>query len=98
MNDNIKNSDPDELEKIAKKIAVYSDQLKKDMKKLISTHQGIRKDWFGKQYDDFTKVIEYTNSVICKQADKLEDISKDVSKDAEELRKAQAIKTGLSNV
>ena len=32
MNDKIKNSDPDELEKIAKKIATYSDQLKKDMK------------------------------------------------------------------
>ena len=98
MNDNIKNSDPDELEKIAKKIAVYSDQLKKDMKKLTSTHQGIRKDWSGKQYDDFTKVIEYTSSVICKQADKLEDISKDVFKDAQELRKARAIKTGLSDV
>lgn len=98
MNDIIKNSDPDELEKIAKKIAVYSDQLKKDMRRLASTHQGMRKDWSGKQYDDFTKVIEYTNSVICKQADKLEDISKDVFKDAKELRIGLAKNTGLNNV
>lgn len=98
MNDKIKNSHPDELEKIAKKISVYSDQLKKDMRKLSSTHQAMRKDWSGKQYDDFTKVIEYTNSVICKQADKLEDISKDVFRDAKELRKSLAMKTGLNDV
>lgn len=98
MNDNIKNSDPDELEKIAKKIAIYSDQLKKDMRRLSSTHQGMHQEWSGRQYDDFTKVIEYTHSTISKQADKLDDISKDVFKDAQELRKAQAMKTGLNNV
>lgn len=98
MNDKIKNSDPDELEKIAKKIATYSDQLKKDMKKLVNTHQGMNRDWSGKQYDEFTKVIDYTYSVINKQADKLEDVSKDVLKDAKELRIAQAKRMGLNNV
>lgn len=98
MNDNIKNSQVDELKKIAKKIDTYADQLKKDMRKLASTHQGMHQNWSGKQYDDFTKVIEYTNSVINKQADELVNISKEVDRDAEKLRIAQASETGLGNV
>ena len=98
MNEKIKNSDPEELEKIAKKIASYSDKLKKDMKKLLSTHSGIHSDWSGKQYDDFSKVIESTNSTVCKQADKLEKISNEVLSYAKDLRAANEKKMGLKNV
>ena len=94
MNNVINNSIPDELDKIANKISEYADDLQKDMKKLISTHQGMRKNWHGKQYDDLTKVIESTNSVICKQADTLEKISSEVHKDAKQLRIANASNIG----
>ena len=68
------------------------------MKKLLSAHNAMHTDWSGKQYDDFSKVIENTNAIICKQADKLENISDEIFKDAKELRIANAKKTGLNNV
>ena len=94
MNNVINNSVPDELDKIADRINEYADDLVKDMKKLISTHQGMRKNWNGKQYDDVTRVIESTNAVICKQADKLVEISHEVHKDAKQLRIANASNIG----
>lgn len=82
----INNSNPDEMLKISKKIATYADNLKRDMKKLISTHQGMRSSWSGKQYDDFSKAIEDANKVIEKQTEKLLMISKDVENDAKQLK------------
>ena len=84
----INNSNPDEMLKISKKIATYADNLKRDMKKLLQTHQGMHTSWSGKQYDDFTKAIEDANSVIEKQAEKLLVISKDVENDAKQLKQA----------
>ena len=55
MNTQINNSNPDEMLKISKKIEAYADGLKKDMKKLLQTHQGMHNSWSGKQYDDFSK-------------------------------------------
>lgn len=89
----INNSNPDEMLKISKKIAVYADGLKKDMKRLMQTHQGMRTNWSGKQYDDFSKAIENANSVIEKQAEKLLLIAKDVENDANQLKIAQGVST-----
>ena len=93
MNKLINNSDPDQMLKISKKIATYSDGLKKDMKKLMQTHQGMRAHWSGKQYDDFSRAIENANSVIEKQAEKLLVISHDVENDAKQLKIAQNTST-----
>ena len=93
MNKLINNSNPDEMLKISKKIALYADNLKKDMKKLLSTHQGMHSSWSGKQYDDFSKAIEDANKVIEKQAEKLLVISHDVKADAEQLKIAQGMGT-----
>lgn len=89
----INNSDPDEMLKISKKIAQYADELKKDMKKLMLTHQGVRSSWSGKQYDDFSKAIESANTVIDKQVDKLLAISKNVEDDARQLKIARSVET-----
>lgn len=93
MNKLINNSNPDEMLKISKKIALYADNLKKDMKKLLSTHQGMHSSWSGKQYDDFSKAIEDANKVIEKQAEKLLVISHDVEEDAKQLKIAQGMGT-----
>jgi uncharacterized protein YukE len=92
-NNLINNSNPDEMLKISKKIAAYADTLKKDMKKLLGTHQGMHSCWSGKQYDDFTRAIEEANKVIEKQAEKLLVISKDVENDAKQLKAALASST-----
>jgi WXG100 family type VII secretion target len=92
MNELINNSDPDEMLKIAKKIATYADNLKQDMKKLKEAHQGIRTSWSGQQYDDFSRVIENTDSVIQKQAEQLLKISADVEDDARQLKIARGVK------
>jgi len=84
----INNSNPEEMLKISKKIATYADNLKRDMKKLLSTHQGMHSAWSGKQYDDFSKAIEDAHKVIEKQAEKLLMISKDVENDAKQLKQA----------
>ncbi|MBR2024264.1 MAG: WXG100 family type VII secretion target [Clostridia bacterium] len=89
MNRNINNSIPDEMEKIAKKIAAYADGLKTDMKKLLNTHTSMHTSWQGKQYDDFSRTIEEVNKVISKQTEKLVEISIEVKKDAAQLRIAQ---------
>ena len=94
MNEFINNSNPDEMLKISKKIAVYANSLKSDMKKLSQTHQGMHSCWSGKQYDDFSKAIADANSAIEKQVDKLVIISKDVEKDAIQLKKAQESRLG----
>ena len=86
MNKLINNSNPDEMLKISKKIATYADDLQKDMKKLMQTHQGMHTSWQGKQYDDFTRAIDDANRVIEKQAEKLRKISSDVEKDAKQLK------------
>lgn len=86
MNNLINNSNPEEMIKVSKKIALYADNLRKDMKKLMNTHQGMRTNWSGKQYDDFTKVIEEANKSIDKQIEKLINISTDVEKDAKQLQ------------
>jgi len=86
MNNLINNSNPEEMIKVSKKIALYADNLRKDMKKLMNTHQGMRTNWSGKQYDDFTKVIEEANKAIDKQIEKLINISTDVEKDAKQLQ------------
>ena len=86
MNKLINNSNPEEMIKVSKKIALYADNLRKDMKKLMNTHQGMRTNWSGKQYDDFTKVIEEANKAIDKQIEKLINISTDVEKDAKQLQ------------
>lgn len=93
MNKLINNSNPDEMLKISKKIAIYAENLKKDMKKLLSTHQGMQSSWSGKQYDDFTKAIEEANKVIEKQTEKLAAISHDVENDAKQLKIALGIGT-----
>lgn len=89
----INNSNPDEMLKISKKIAVYADGLKKDMKRLMQTHQGMHTNWSGKQYDDFSKAIENANSVIEKQAEKLLLIAQSVEQDAKQLKIAQGVDT-----
>ena len=86
MNKLINNSNPDEMLKISKKIAAYAENLKRDMKKLVGTHQGMRASWSGKQYDDFTRAIDEANQVIEKQAEKLIVISHDVESDAKQLK------------
>ena len=88
MNNLINNSNPEEMIKVSKKIALYADNLRKDMKKLMNTHQVMRTNWSGKQYDDFTKVIEEANKSIDKQIEKLINISTDVEKDAKQLQMA----------
>jgi uncharacterized protein YukE len=93
MNELINNSNPDEMLKISKKIALYADGLKKDMKKLMQTHQGMRSSWSGKQYDDFSKAIEEADMVISKQAGKLLSISEDVERDARQLKIALGVDT-----
>ena len=94
MGNLINNSNPVEMLKVSKKIALYADNLRKDMKKLMNTHQGIRTSWSGKQYDDFTRVIEEANKTIDKQIDKLINISIDVEKDAKQLQVALNAKIG----
>jgi len=93
MNKLINNSNPDEMLKISKKIAVYAENLKREMKKLMSTHQGMHTSWSGKQYDDFTRAIEDANKVIDKQTGKLLEISKDVENDAKQLKQALSAST-----
>ena len=93
MNQLINNSDAGEMLKVSKKIASYADTLKKDMKKLLQTHQGMHTNWSGKQYDDFTRAIENVNAVIEKQAEKLLKIAHDVEEDAKQLRIAQGVGT-----
>lgn len=93
MNRLINNSNPDEMLKISKKIAVYADNLKRDMDKLAQTHQGMHSSWSGKQYDDFSRAIENADSVIKKQVEKLLEISKNVEDDARQLKIAQGINT-----
>ena len=93
MNKLINNSNPDEMLKISKKIASYAENLKKDMRKLLQTHLGMHSSWSGKQYDDFTRCIEEANSVIDKQVNKLLEISKDVEKDANQLKQALEVST-----
>ncbi len=93
MNKQINNSDPDEMLKIAKKIASYADDLKKDMKKLMQNHQGMHTSWSGKQYDDFSKAIENADSVIQKQAEKLLLLSRDIESDARQLKVAKGVST-----
>ena len=93
MNKLINNSNPDEMLKISKKIATYADNLKRDMKKLLQTHQGLHASWSGKQYDDFTRSIEEAHAVIEKQTEKLLVISKDVENDAKQLKVALGAST-----
>lgn len=93
MNKQINNSDPDEMLKIAKKIAAYADDLKKDMKKLMQNHQGMHTSWSGKQYDDFSKAIENADSIIQKQAEKLLLLSRDIESDASQLKIAKGVGT-----
>lgn len=93
MNKMINNSQADEMLKISKKIGTYADSLKKDMKKLLSTHQGMHSTWSGKQYDDFTRAIEEANRVIEKQAEKLIEISHDVEAEAKQLKAANSVQT-----
>ena len=93
MNKLINNSNPDEMLKISKKIATYADNLKRDMEKLMRTHQGMHSSWSGKQYDDFSRAIEDANNVIKKQTEKLLVISKDVEEDAKQLKVAQSVGT-----
>ena len=93
MNKLINNSNPDEMLKISKKIASYAEKLKRDMERLMQTHQGMHSSWSGKQYDDFSKAIEDANNVIKKQTEKLLVISKDVEEDAKQLKIAQSIGT-----
>lgn len=93
MNKLINNSNPDEMLKMSKRIASYADSLKKDMKKLMQTHQGMHGNWSGKQYDDFTGAIENASTVIEKQAEKLLKIAYDVEEDAKQLRIAQDVGT-----
>ena len=88
MNKLINNSNPDEMLKISKKIAVYAENLKKEMKKLMQTHQGMHASWSGKQYDDFSKAIAEANAVIEKQTERLLVISNDVENDAKQLKVA----------
>lgn len=88
MNKLINNSNPDEMLKISKKIATYAENLTRDMKKLLQTHQGMHTSWSGKQYDDFTRTIEEANTVITKQTEKLLEISKNVEVDAKQLKVA----------
>lgn len=91
MNKLIHNSDPAQMRKISKKIASYADTLKRDMKKLMQTHQGMHSSWSGRQYDDFTKAIEDANAVIEKQAEKLLLIAHNVEEDAKQLEIAQGV-------
>ena len=93
MNKMINNSNPDEMLKISKKIASYAEGLKRDMERLMQTHQGMHTNWSGKQYDDFSRAIEEANSVIKKQTEKLFAISKDVEEDAKQLKKALEVGT-----
>lgn len=90
----IDNSNADEMLKISKKIATYADNLKKDMKKLMHTHQGMHSCWSGKQYDDFSRAIESANSEIQKQAEKLLAISKEVENDSRRLRGSNEFNVG----
>jgi WXG100 family type VII secretion target len=94
MNNIIKDSDPAEMRKISKKIAVYADNLKKDMKKLMQTHQGMHSSWSGKQYDDFSKAIEDANSVIEKQVKELMVISERIEDDARQLEISHGVDLG----
>ena len=94
MNRNINNSIPDEMKKISKKIAVYAETLKNDMKKLLNTHSSMHTSWHGKQYDDFSRTIEDVNKVIIKQTEKLTNISYEVAKEAEQLRIANDTNVG----
>lgn len=93
MNRLINNSDPDEMLKISKKIALYADNLQKDMKKLTATHQGMHTSWQGKQYNDFSKAIEDADSIIKKQVDQLLLLSKSIEDDAIRLKEAKAAGT-----
>lgn len=86
MNKFINNSNPDEMLAMSKKIALYADNLRKDMKKLLSVHNSMHSCWSGRQYDDFTKILEDANRVIDKQVDNLEKISIDVENDAKQLK------------
>lgn len=86
MNPDIKNSNPDELEKTARYILEYAENLKSDMRKLIDTHQDMYHYWSGRQYDDFTDVIEGVNDVIVRETDKLNEISHHVDRLAAQLR------------
>lgn len=94
MDKMINNSNPDEMLKASKKITAYAENLKKDMKKLLQTHQGMHSCWSGRQYDDFTRVIEETDREIQKQTDKLLQIASDVESDARQLKIALAQKLG----
>lgn len=94
MNRNINNSTPDEMVKISKKIAIYADTLKNDMKKLLNTHSSMHTSWQGRQYDDFSRIINDVNKVIVKQTEKLTTISGEVARDAAQLRIANDKKLG----
>lgn len=94
MDKMINNSNPDEMLKASKKITAYAENLKKDMKKLLQTHQGMHSYWSGRQYDDFTRVIEETDREIQVQADKLLQIASDVESDARQLKIALAQNLG----
>lgn len=94
MNKMINNSDPDEMLKASKKITAYAENLKKDMKKLLQTHQGMRSCWSGRQYDDFTRIIEETDREIQQQAERLLQIATDVESDAKQLKVALAQNLG----
>lgn len=93
MNNQINNSNPDEMLKISKKIFNYAEDLKKDMKNLVRMHQGMHTNWSGKQYDDFSQAIENANIVIEKQVENLIAISKDIENDAKQLKIALGIST-----
>ncbi len=90
MNQMINNSDPDEMLKAAKKITAYAETLKRDMKKLLQNHEGMHSCWSGRQYDDFTRVIEEADREIEAQADKLLQIAVDVEADARRLKVANS--------
>lgn len=89
MNPTIKSSDAEGLERVSKGIMEYADNLKKNIKDLMYTHDNMYQYWQGPQYNDFTNVILEVNSVIVKEVEKLEGLAKHAHMLSVQLEKSQ---------
>ena len=84
----IKDSDVESIREVSKAVKSYSEEIKKDIDKLLKRHDDMHSLWSGKQYDQLTDILIETQKILTKQSNNLIEISDEIKKDADRLEEA----------
>lgn len=90
----INGSDIQAIYDISKEVRKYAESLKQDVHRLVSNHRRVGASWSGKQYDEFTEIIEEARKKLDSQAERLTEIAAAVKEDAQLLTDAHGYKLG----